>query len=423
MKSFAQPVVLVPLLAVLLTRCLVPVEYAIRPKYRLPVPTKQENLTAGGSYPDLLPSITATYGSHGFPLMLSPTNVSHIHTIDDFVHWIELHKSWLLDKLAIHGGLLFRGFGSALASNPTNFERLAFTIEPNLETEYLGTSSRSAVAGTKAVHTSSDYTGWRIIPSHLEMSFKDVFPQRIFFYAQDPNGGKGGETPLVDFRQVLRDLKHSHSGIVERFQQGNITYIRKYHDLDEGPCYNYFIHKDWQSMFRTKNATLAGQTAESNGFGWSFEKETIASDGSKSYRGTMSLINTRPPIRIHPSTGDEIWSNHMNVLHADSIPAEFAFAAQHLQSWKYVAIYYFFEIAVWLQSLVAGGKAEIGHHTTHNNGIEMDAKDVEIIKQTVWKNTILYQHQKDDVALLDNYRVGHGRQPYIGIRRILTAWH
>ena len=112
----------------------------------------------------------------------------------------------------------------------------------------------------------------------------------------------------------------------------------------------------------------------------------------------------------------------MNVLHVDSIPAEFAFSAQHLRSWKYVAVHYFFEAMVAIQSYWLGGKAEMGHHVMHEDG-EMDREDVDHIKQTVWKNTILYQHRKGDVALIDNNRVGHGRQPYTGTRKILTTWH
>jgi hypothetical protein len=139
----------------------------------------------------------------------------------------------------------------------------------------------------------------------------------------------------------------------------------------------------------------------------------------------MKLVHSLPTTRIHSHTQDEIWSNHMNVLHVDSIPAEFAYSAQHLRSWKYVCLYYGFELGVLFQKhIFHGGKAsEMGHHVTHQDGSEMNSDYVNTIKQTVWKNTIVYKHQKGDVALLDNYRVAHGRQPYKGARSILTAWH
>jgi len=407
--------------AVILVAILVsttPVEYALQAKYVLPEQTQPANLVSGGEYTDFLPSIKITIGSKGFPMVVSPNGTDDFDTIEDVVEWTVNNKEWLYEKLYQHGGILFRGFTKALAI-PQDFEKLALTLEPDLEEFYLGTSTRSVHEGTRVVHSASNYPGWRIIPSHMEMSFLPELPTRQFFYAYAPNSGDGGETPLVDFRQVFRDLNPK---VVEKFKQRKVKYIRMYNDPDEGPCYNYFIHKDWQSMFKTNNATLAGELAKKNGFNWSFDKEELTVNGTKSYKGTMKLIHVLPPTRIHPVTGDEIWSNHMNVLHVDSIPAEFAFSAQHLRSWKYVLIHHCFEAIVAVQSYLYGGKAEMGHHVTHEDG-EMDREDVDHIKQTVWKNTIIYKHQKGDVALLDNKRVGHGRQPYKGTRTILTTWH
>eukprot|EP00521_Asterionellopsis_glacialis_P006261 CAMPEP_0195280606 /NCGR_PEP_ID=MMETSP0707-20130614/215_1 /TAXON_ID=33640 /ORGANISM="Asterionellopsis glacialis, Strain CCMP134" /LENGTH=396 /DNA_ID=CAMNT_0040339377 /DNA_START=181 /DNA_END=1368 /DNA_ORIENTATION=- len=368
----------------------VPVEYALPSKYILPQPTQEADVTSGGSYNEeevmMASGLTATYGPLGFPLVLSPhDHNSKFHTIDQLCEWVASHEDWIMDKLYVHGAVLFRGFTNALVT-PSDFQQFALTMEPHLEKSYLGTSTRTVQEGTTYVHSASDYEGWRIIPAHLEMSFLPTLPARIFFFAHAPNQGSGGETPLVDFRQVYRDLVDKHPALVDEFKQRQIQYIRKYHDNTQGPCYDYFIHKDWQSMFNTTNATSAGERAMQAGFHWSFDHVEETPSGTTSYKGTMKLVHSLPTTRIHPHTQDEIWSNHMNVLHVDSIPAEFAYSAQHLRSWKYVCLYYGFELWVLFQKhIFHGGKAsEMGHHVTHQDGSEMNSDYVNTIKQTVW---------------------------------------
>lgn len=114
----------------------------------------------------------------------------------------------------------------------------------------------------------------------------------------------------------------------------------------------------------------------------------------------------------------------MNVLHADASTAEFAFAAQHLSWWRYVLLHYVSRAVVWLQRVVVyGGDVErLGQHTTHSEGEAMLDADVDYIRSLVWQNTHIYRHQKNDVVMIDNFRIGHGRQPYSGDRVILTTW-
>ena len=160
------------------------------------------------------------------------------------------------DRPTTSGAVLFRGFTTATAT-PPDFEAVTLALEPALETVYLGTSPRRLVGiqietrqcsllplnvspyylmthcasvalhrprhimsherqyptssnvprlpqveGCKYVHTASEFPGWRIVPAHMEMSFRRDPPRKIFFFAESPNTSPGGETPLVDFRQV-----------------------------------------------------------------------------------------------------------------------------------------------------------------------------------------------------------------------------
>ena len=49
-------------------------------------------------------------------------------------------------------------------------------------------------------------------------------------------------------------------------------------------------------------------------------------------RGILKLTHEMPAFRLHPSTGEPIWHNHLGVLHSAAWADEFAFAAAHLRS-------------------------------------------------------------------------------------------
>lgn len=112
------------------------------------------------------------------------------------------------------------------------------------------------------------------------------------------------------------------------------------------------------------------------------------------------------------------------MLHIDAWAAEFAFSAQHLRSWTFVAWHYAMRCVVWLQrwAVYAGDVERFGQHTTHAKGRVMREEDVHCIRSLVWQNTHIYEHERGDMVYLDNYRIGHGRQPYSGRRIILTTW-
>ena len=62
--------------------------------------------------------------------------------------------------------------------------------------------------------------------------------------------------------------------------------------------------------------------------GFDIEWEKTASDGTHS--GEIKLTHVMEAAKHHPVTGEEIWFNHMNVLHVDATSSELAFSAQHL---------------------------------------------------------------------------------------------
>lgn len=370
---------------------------------------------------DLLPLVNAAFDTaRGFPLVITPAGEeAAAWTTEELVAWLGEHEEWLRAKLLVHGGVLLRGFRAAVAT-AQDFEAVSLQLEPRLEEVYLGTSPRRLMPGCRFVHTASEFPGWRIIAAHCEMSFLAAPPRRIFFYAHAPNAGPGGETPLIDFRQVYRDLDDD---VRARFEAKRVRYIRWYYDERTGGSWDPFQTKSWQAMFSTNDTGVAAAKSAEQGFDveWEVPASTGPDGEAVPPRGSMKLTHTMDPVRVHPATGDRVWHNHMNVLHATADEAEFAFSAQHLRSWKYAALHHITSASVAVRRWLWGDEA-IGHHTTHAGGEPISEADADHIRAAVWRNTRIHRHQAGDVVMLDNWRLGHARQPFSGPRTILTTW-
>jgi hypothetical protein len=61
------------------------------------------------------------------------------------------------------------------------------------------------------------------------------------------------------------------------------------------------------------------------------------------------------------------------------------------------------------------------HHACFADGSPFDEADLQVIRAAMAAETRLFDWQIGDVLVCDNLLVMHGRQPYSGPRRILTA--
>ena len=56
------------------------------------------------------------------------------------------------------------------------------------------------------------------------------------------------------------------------------------------------------------------------------------------------------------------------------------------------------------------------------DGSDLSFWDVYHIVKSYWKNTELFSWQEGDIVILDNYRMGHGRLPFTGERKVYIAF-
>lgn len=282
------------------------------------------------------------------------------------------NKSFLESKLLEYGGLLFRGFSVASAAALYQFAR---PISEGSLLDYVdGTSPRTKVS--TGVYTSTEYPPAYFISLHNELSYTHRWPSRVFFCCVTAPQ-KGGETPIVDSRALLRSIPWD---VVERFKNKGVKYVRNLHGgRGLGPS--------WQSVFETNDKSVA---------------ERYCLEGCIEFKwkesGGLWLSQVRPAIAKHPQTGEEVWFNQADQFHPTEMDERTRKA---------------------LLSTVK--EEELPKNAYFGDGTPLDASMLDRIREATRRQMVLFPWQTGDVLVLDNMLVAHGRMPFAGPRKILVA--
>ncbi len=342
---------------------------------------------------------TSVLTAEGLPLCIEPDGDADL---DHLCDWLRERAAWVQEQLATHGALLFRGFpvGDAPA-----FERLARAIDDELQNEYLGTSPRNGL--TDYVFTASELPPFFPIPQHCEMSFIATPPRRVFFCCLQAPGAQMGETPLVDFRAVWRDLDPT---VRARFERGGVRIVRNYAGPGGGSKFDLWQLKRWDEMFLTADKEVVEAKCRDEGF----EVQWTANDG-------LRLISTQPVWRDHPRTGERVWHNHTQVFHLSAAPGEYRRIAALRPTLRNRALALFARLMVAVQRRLRSSEEQAMHCTTLDGGEIPDA-DMEHLRDVIWRHLVITPWRRGDVVAIDNHSVAHGRLPYSGPRQVAVAW-
>jgi alpha-ketoglutarate-dependent taurine dioxygenase len=310
--------------------------------------------------------------------------------------------AWVEARLLEHGALLLRGFD---LFGPSDLERVARAIAPALKNDYLGTSPRDAL--TPYVFSASELPPYYPIPQHCEMSFTKYPPRRLFFQALLPNRGQGGETPLVDFQQMLRDLDPA---VRDRFEARGVRNIRNSGGPAAGRSFDLWKLKRWDEMFRSTDRDVVEQKCRENGFDFTWQSG-----------GRLRLTNVQPAVSAHPVSGTPTWFNHSQVFHLSSAGAELARVGRRPGQRRSAVLA---RVARVLAAVKERTTRLEDHamHCTFGDGTPIPDADMDAVRGAIWKNLVAFSWQKGDVVAIDNFRVAHGRFPYRGPRKIAVCW-
>ncbi|MGO1056270.1 TauD/TfdA family dioxygenase [Crossiella sp. CA198] len=279
------------------------------------------------------------------------------------------HRPELRRKLTEHGALLLRGFA---VGGVDGFEACVqeFSGAPLTYTEQ--SSPRSVIKGK--VYTSTEYPANAEIPLHNEMSYQAVWPMVLYFHCVTPPETQGA-TPLASVRAVHEAIDPA---VREEFRGRKWSVVRNYGND---------IGLRWWQVFGTEDRAEVQRQCATGGLHAEWQPDN-----------GLRTRAVREPIHRHPVTGAEVWFNHVVLFHNSSLPAE-----------------------IRESMLEIYGEDGLPSNTYYGDGGTIPDDVVDHLRQAYRSASTRFDYQRDDVVLVDNMLVAHGREPFTGPRKIAVA--
>lgn len=319
-----------------------------------------------------------------FPLVIEPKDASTFRTREDVTQFLQNHRCEIQEKLLKKGALLFRGFP---LKEPADFNAAVQSLKFGEMLSYVGGDSpRKKVEGR--VYTSTEAPKNFKIPLHQEMSFIRDFPRHIYFFCEiAPQAG--GQTIIADGRKILEALNEK---VRRRFSANQLKYVSHYwgkswlmekiQRLKKG-------HKSWMDAFETNSPPEVEKQCKENDFFFRWHKSWL------------EVQQVCPAIIQHPVTNENVWFNQAHL---------YDFNPRLIGKWSYLACKLLY------------AKSHTKYHEIYfddNNRIKRE--DLYHVMDVLDQQTVYFEWQRGDFLVLDNVLAMHGRAPFKGPRRILTA--
>ncbi|AIO58512.1 taurine catabolism dioxygenase TauD, TfdA family protein [Burkholderia mallei] len=315
------------------------------------------------------------------PLVVSPHGDSALAADRDAaLAWFDARRAAFDALLLEHGGLLLRGFA---VPDTHAFRALTDRYPPHAFGYIAGASPRKAIDGNvyESTHLPAPYK----LSLHQEKAYMSHYPRLIAFYCRQA-AAVGGETPLSDMRAVTRRLP---ARTLERFRGKGVMYRRNFSAKPMPAHFNQFYRR-WQDAFMTDERA---------------EVESLCRATQLEYEwlpdGSLTVTHVGPATVVHPRTGEEVWFNHASTQHIN---------ARVVHPTILRALQSFYKT-----------RAALPYDIRYGDGTPMPAEDLDPVYDAIDAEETAFRWREQDVLLLDNILVAHGRNPYSGQRDIQVA--
>jgi alpha-ketoglutarate-dependent taurine dioxygenase len=286
------------------------------------------------------------------------------------LHWARERQAELNAWVTASGAVLLRGFAVGGAAG---FRAFVDTVSAQGTLQYQYQSTPRTALG-EGVYTATEYPPSQTIPLHNECAYQRTWPMRLFFLCVTPSAS-GGETPIADTARVTARID---ARIRERFRRLGVLYVRNYRKNLDVP---------WQTVFQTSDRAEVARFCAAEGI----EVEWRPHDGLRTRQVCQGLA-------AHPQTGQEIWMNQAHLFHVSSL-----------------------EPRVRASLLRICAEDELPRNTYYGDGSPLEPDVLDHIREAFRAEEVAFPWQAEDVLVVDNMLVAHGRRPFSGERRVLVA--
>jgi hypothetical protein len=288
----------------------------------------------------------------------------------DFLAWSKEYKLLVEQAIQKYGGVLFR---NSQLSSVSEFNRFVQNLYPCL-LDYVYRSTPRTKLGDK-IYTATEYPADRSIPLHNEFSYANAWPHRIVFFSIIP-AVEGGETPIADCNHIYQ---HIDPFIINTFEKKGVMYVRNYR---EG------LDLSWQEVFQSSEKKDVENYCKNNDIEYQWKSGPIELATRKTCQATIS----------HPVTKAKIWFNQAHLFHISSLNDKTR--------------------QLFIKEL---GEKNIPRNSFYGDGSSIDESVLEHIRLAYEKEKIKFKWQRQDILILDNILMAHGREPYKGERKVVVA--
>ena len=297
------------------------------------------------------------------PIVLTPTG-----PIIDLAGWIDAHREQLETWLLRHGAILFRDFG---LPGPADFEAFAEAISPALYGEYGDLPKKE---GGRNTYRSTPYPEQQMILYHNESSHLSRWPRRQFFFCELASV-KGGATPIVDCREMLRQLPPL---LVDTFERKQLMYVR---------TFTRGLDVPWRAFFDTDDRRVVQARCDAAGVRY----EWLPND-------ELQTRTVCPAVIVHPLTGERSFFNQVQLHHIACLAPD-----------------------VRMDLLDVAGPERMPRQAFFGDGSTISDEDIALIGEAYERCAVRFDWRAGDVLMLDNMLVAHARDPYQGPRKVVVA--
>jgi alpha-ketoglutarate-dependent taurine dioxygenase len=280
--------------------------------------------------------------------------------------WLQAQRAAIHRKVIEHKAILFRGF-----SNRGGLDTIARSIFDELLTYTYRSTPRTNLG--QYIYTATEYPKQLSIPQHCENAYQRTWPMKLLFHCVEP-ATRGGHTPLADMIEVTRSIDPE---IRQEFACKGVKYVRNYRAGVDLP---------WEEVFGTESKAVVEKFCTDNGMTCQW------------LEGGLRTSQVCQAFASHPVTGEMIWFNQAHLFHISSLDPE---------SQKMMLAFF--------------KEDGLPRNSYFGDGTPIDTAALAQIRDAYERNKVRFEWRKDDVLLIDNMLVSHGRDPYEGNRRVLVC--
>ena len=281
-------------------------------------------------------------------------------------------KEFWLEKLALNGAILFRGFNMDSVAAVERFANhfMASVFKENTE--------HTPLENSDFVQQPVGYSNDSFLLWHNENTFNLRWPAKAVFACKIP-AQSGGETPIVDSRIVYLNIDPA---IREEFERKGVRYVRRY-GAEDG------IGLGWKTIFKTSDKNEIERICEQDKliFHW-FPN------------GDLVTFADRPAVYTVEETGEKCWINQ----------------AQH---WHFSCLSESTQAAI---KKIYSSQDEYPRNCFFGDGTEIPNSYIDHVLDVYKQHQQVFPWQKGDIMLVDNKLKAHARNAYKGERKIMVCF-